>query len=199
MRTGANSHGTEHDASTASPTRAAGAPGRPNTTRRPLLRATATTRRRPSNRCSPDASIRARRPLSVSRGRGAARSTAARAAAAGGAASDSASGTSGAPRSSANAPARSPACAVRSSNPKPSARPPSYCSAASGSVEPATGRFERSAGSERRRDDRAGGRADEVVAALKFDLSRVLDPGEDAAEPGLTENPAGTEHEHVGT
>ena len=36
MRTGANSHGTVHEASTASPTVARGAPGLPNTTRRPL-------------------------------------------------------------------------------------------------------------------------------------------------------------------
>src|SRR6201995_1452529 len=48
MRTGATSHGTVHEASTASATDAAGAPGLPNTTRRPLARATAGNRRRPS-------------------------------------------------------------------------------------------------------------------------------------------------------
>src|SRR5690348_10616192 len=46
--TGANSHGTVQDASTASPTVATGAPGLPNTTRRPLARSTAVTRKRPS-------------------------------------------------------------------------------------------------------------------------------------------------------
>src|SRR3984957_3405797 len=50
--TGANSHGTVHDAATASATGALGAPGRPNTTRRPELRSTAATRRRPSNRAA---------------------------------------------------------------------------------------------------------------------------------------------------
>src|SRR5579864_5366242 len=48
IRTGANSHGTVQDASTASATVAFGAPGLPNTTRRPDLRSTAVTRRRPS-------------------------------------------------------------------------------------------------------------------------------------------------------
>src|ERR1700761_6866333 len=47
---GATSHGTVHDATTASATVASGAPGRPNTTRRPELRSTATIRSRPSNR-----------------------------------------------------------------------------------------------------------------------------------------------------
>src|ERR1700761_3440068 len=44
--TGANSHGTVHDASTASATLARGAPGLPKTTLRPELRSTAVTRSR---------------------------------------------------------------------------------------------------------------------------------------------------------
>src|ERR1700744_3705925 len=48
MLTGANSHGTGHEASTASATVAAGAPGLPKTPRRPFARSTAVTRRRPS-------------------------------------------------------------------------------------------------------------------------------------------------------
>src|SRR5436305_12799004 len=48
--TGANSHGTLHDAATASATVAAGALGLPNTARLPEARSTAVIRRRPSNR-----------------------------------------------------------------------------------------------------------------------------------------------------
>src|ERR1700735_2833799 len=48
--TGANSHGTVHDASTASATVAAGAPGLPNTTLRPERRATGGARRPPAER-----------------------------------------------------------------------------------------------------------------------------------------------------
>jgi hypothetical protein len=50
ISTAANSHGTAQEASTASGTSAAGAPGSPNITRRPLRRSTAETRRRPSKR-----------------------------------------------------------------------------------------------------------------------------------------------------
>jgi hypothetical protein len=57
--TGAKIHGTEQDACTASATLAAGDPGAPNTTRRPLARSTATTRRRPSKR-APALSTRSR-------------------------------------------------------------------------------------------------------------------------------------------
>src|SRR6202012_550349 len=52
---GANSHGTVHEGSTAAAPVAGGAPGLPNTTRRPLARSTAVTRRRPSKR-APDRS-----------------------------------------------------------------------------------------------------------------------------------------------
>ena len=50
ISTGANIHGTAHEASTASATCARGAPGAPKITRRPLPRSTAATRRRPSKR-----------------------------------------------------------------------------------------------------------------------------------------------------
>src|ERR1700760_1356836 len=65
--TGANSHGTVQDASTASATLAGGAPGLPNTTRRPEPRSTAVTRSRPSNR-APDRSTWARRALRATGG-----------------------------------------------------------------------------------------------------------------------------------
>ena len=92
--TGVNSHGTAHDASTASRTLAVGAPGAPNRTRAPLPRSTAATRSRPSkvaasvSRCSP------RRP-SVRCGRGEAARTAERASRPGGARPANASGASG--------------------------------------------------------------------------------------------------------
>ncbi len=50
MSTGEKTPGTEQEAATASATAAAGAPGAPKTTRRPLERSTHTTRSRPSKR-----------------------------------------------------------------------------------------------------------------------------------------------------
>ena len=77
--TGAKIHGTEQDACTASATVAAGDPGAPNTTRRPLPRSTATTRRRPSKR-APALSTRSRIALSEVSRPGARPSSAARSA-----------------------------------------------------------------------------------------------------------------------
>ena len=91
MRTGANSQGTVHEASTASATVAVGAPGLPNTTRRPEPRSTAVTRRRPSKRAA-ERSTWARNWLSVSGGRGRPRSSSARTRAPPGAAMPRASG-----------------------------------------------------------------------------------------------------------
>ena len=81
--TGANSHGTEQEASTASATVARGASGAPNMTRLPLERSTAEIRSRPSKR-APRASMCPPRPPSVRSGRGARRSTTARATPSGG-------------------------------------------------------------------------------------------------------------------
>ena len=64
ISTGSNIQGTVHDAATAPATVAAGAPGLPNTTRRPERRSTAVTRSRPSNR-APEAATRSRSPSSV--------------------------------------------------------------------------------------------------------------------------------------
>ena len=50
IRTGSNTAGIAHDACTASATLAFGAPGAPNTTRRPFDLSTVHTRRRPSKR-----------------------------------------------------------------------------------------------------------------------------------------------------
>ena len=77
--TGAKIHGTEQDACTASATLASGAPGAPNTTRRPLARSTATTRRRPSKR-APALSTRSRIAVSDVSRPGARPSSAARSA-----------------------------------------------------------------------------------------------------------------------
>ena len=94
ISTGANSHGTAQEASTAWATVARGASGAPKITRRPLARSTAAIRRRPSKR-APSASMWSPRSPSVRSGRGDVRSTAARASRPAGAVAAIASGASG--------------------------------------------------------------------------------------------------------
>src|SRR3954469_17151531 len=93
--TGLNTHGIEHDASTACATLAPGEPGAPNTTRLPLRRSTAAMRSRPS-KLAPDCSISRASPPSERLPRGTAASAAARATAPPGAVPASASGAKGA-------------------------------------------------------------------------------------------------------
>src|SRR3954471_5627999 len=94
IRTGANTPGIEHDASTAWLTRVRGAPGATKMTRRPLRRSTAAIRRRPSKR-APVSSTRRPSPGIERRVRGTARSAVARATAPAGVAEARASGASG--------------------------------------------------------------------------------------------------------
>ena len=93
--TGLNTHGIEHDASTACATLASGEPGAPNTTRLPLRRSTAAIRSRPS-KLAPDCSTSRASPPSERLPRGTAASAAARATAPPGAVPASASGAKGA-------------------------------------------------------------------------------------------------------
>ena len=127
ISTGANSHGTVHDACTASATETSGARGLPNTTRRPLRRSTAVTRRRPSKR-APERSIRLRRRLRSSWGVGIRRSIAARITAPPGAATPSASGANAAPAAIANAPARLAAYSAADASPSTDSEPASSSS-----------------------------------------------------------------------
>src|SRR4051794_24242936 len=94
IRTGANTPGIEHDASTAWLTRVRGAPGAPKMTRRPLRRSTAAIRRRPSKR-APVSSTRRPSPGIERRVRGTARSAVARATAPAGVADARAIGARG--------------------------------------------------------------------------------------------------------
>ncbi len=93
--TGSNTHGIEHEASTACATLASGEPGAPNTTRLPLRRSTAAIRSRPS-KLAPDCSTSRASPPSERLPRGTAASAAARATAPPGAVPASANGAKGA-------------------------------------------------------------------------------------------------------
>ena len=169
-RTGANSHGTVHDASTASATVARGAPGLPNTTRRPELRSTAVTRSRPSNRRLGRARPGRAAWLSVSGGRGRPRSSSARTSAPPGAATPSASGANVALAASAVWPAR------RSGRDGGHGQPAGRSGVPDlelGADRRRTAR--RVARDQMRGDDRPRGGADERLALAQVDAGRVLD------------------------
>ena len=168
--TGANSHGTAQDASTASATVACGAPGQPNTTRRPLRRSTA---RRAAGRRT-----RGSRRLDRARaGRRASRSAVA------------------APRSSAARTSAPPgaASAERQRRERGADGERPFAGAAGGGESPAAAQAirraggagaqlevgpidrrppRRLAGDQVRGDDRAGRRADEVLAVAQVEAGR---------------------------
>ncbi len=193
--TGANSHGTVQDAATASATVAFGAPGLPNTTRRPLRRSTAATRSRPSNRGSSRSTLRRRslerllgrgqpaqeqRPRQRSAGRGEAERERRERGADG---ERPLAGAAGGGQAGGGQAIRGPGgvrqlLEVRADR----RRPP-----------------RRMAGDQMGGDDRAGRRTDVVVAVAQVEAGAVLDPGQDAHHPGLAEDPTAAEDEHVGS
>ncbi len=136
-----------------------------------------------------------RRSSSVSLGRGSRRSSSARATAPPGAARPSASGANVAPAASAHAPARRAAA-------RPGRGEPVHRARRARRLELGPyrrGAARRLAGDQMRRDDRARGRADVVVAVAQVEAGAVLDPGQDAHHPGLAEDATAAEDEHVGS
>src|SRR3954454_11660529 len=209
IRTGANTPGIEHDASTAWLTRVRGAPGAPKMTRRPLRRSTAAIRRRPSKRAPVSSTRRPspgiRRPV-----RGTARSAAPRAPAPAGVADARAIGARGVatarptrpspvatrPRRPSSSAAAAQSRAARGSAPAPPALPGRVRRVGGGARLRA--RVGRPAGGEEGGHDRARGGADEVLALAEVDARGGAGAVEQPAHPRLTERPAHAEHEHVG-
>ena len=205
--TGAKIHGTEQEACTASATLAAGAPGAPNTTRRPLARSTATTRRRPSKR-APARSTRSRIAVREVSLPGARPSSAARSAVLPFAPAASAIGASGVAAAPASRTAsRATLCStVRGSGSRCAARARSVVRGhvpahlARRQLRPRRRRpwpARALAGRERRRDERARRRPDDRLRGAEVVPRGVLDAGQDPAHPGFAERAAAGEHEHV--
>ena len=188
ISTGANSHGTAQEASTASATLAVGAPGAPSSTRRPLRRSTTAMRSRPSKRAPSAASWRPR-PSSRRCGRGAAASAAARASAAGG--REAGERDRGQRRGGGGAePRGGPAePAQRALRRRRRGLAPLAGGAVAG-LRPA-------AAGQGGGHDRPRRRPDQVLAVAEVEPGRRLDPAQEAAQPRLAERSAGAEDERV--
>ena len=207
--TGAKIQGTEQDACTASATLVAGEPGAPNTTRRPLARSTATTRRRPSKR-APALSTRSRiacqRRVAAGRApeqRGAQRGAAVRA---GGERHRRQRRRRGAGQ--AGRLSRATVCSTRARRaataPPPATsrrrrrRPPTSPRRQLAPPVRRPGRRGRSPATSAAADERAGRRAHQRLRRAEVVAGGVLDAGQHAAHPGLAEHAAAGQHEHVG-
>ena len=188
--TGANSHGTEQEASTASATVARGASGAPNITRLPLARSTAEIRSRPSKRAPSGLDVLAQ---------AAERAVGARRAAQHDRPGDATGGRghATAPRSRTASRRRGRPCrrprSARSPAP-PRSRPAPRAPTRAAARSPASGR--RPAASVAATIEPADV-PEQVLAVAEVQAGAGLEPVQHAAQPRLAERPARAQHQSI--